>query len=370
MSRLDELIRRGREHTALDFKQVQYARKQHEALLKDVLSMANAHIGTERHIVCGVALAADGSRTFAGVPRDNIVDAAIYQQLVHENIEPDIHLDYVAHEVDGVIIGVILLSNCVERPYAMRKDFSGSLRRGDMWIRKGTQQMRITRADLERIYAERRDATGFDGRVRMTFDAPGELTTMILPAVETIELASDRAATRITEILEERRIRQRMGYIDLNGFQRPLRSLLSVGPTPYEDRPSETLEGDLQQIRRSDGHIRTQTSTNFTNYTRTTSTSFCLTKARSIWNMLDSTSKCRLCQECELLAASMRNRSTASAITTWQLGLFIARASAGILKYYLNTASCTSLTSLEIFDMAYQPELLPYPCGLYWSKMP
>ena len=86
--------------------------------------------------------------------------------------------------------------------------------------------------------------------------------------------------------------------------------------------------------------------------------------------MLDSTSKCRLCQECELLAASMRNRSTASAITTWQLGLFIARASAGILKYYLNTASCTSLTSLEIFDMAYQPELLPYPCGLYWSKMP
>ncbi len=95
MSRLDDAIRYETEHTALDFKRTQYVKAQHAALLKDVLSMVNAHdVPGDRFIVCGVDLKPDGSRTFVGVPRGEVVDAATYQQLVRENLEPDVHLEY------------------------------------------------------------------------------------------------------------------------------------------------------------------------------------------------------------------------------------------------------------------------------------
>jgi hypothetical protein len=51
MRNVSDIIRFEREHTALDFKQAQYVRAQHEALLKDFMAMANADVDGERHIL-------------------------------------------------------------------------------------------------------------------------------------------------------------------------------------------------------------------------------------------------------------------------------------------------------------------------------
>lgn len=84
MSRLDDVIRYERECTSVDFKETQYAKGNHLALLKDVMSMANAHdVPGDRFIVCGVDLKPDASRTFVGVSRGEVVDAATYQRLCH-----------------------------------------------------------------------------------------------------------------------------------------------------------------------------------------------------------------------------------------------------------------------------------------------
>ncbi len=253
---IDEIVRYEGEGTGLDFKRTQYAKAQHEALLKDVLSMANAHIAGDRHIVCGVSAPPGGPREIRGIPAEEVVDAATYQQLVHENIEPDLAVDYAAHTVDGVTVAVLRITSCTERPYAMRKKFQ-ALEHGHMWIRKGTQNMPIRRADLERIYAERaaRAATpDLAGAVSLGFDAPGFPAAIAVPtasraAVEA--LPSRRAAARIRAILDaRRRVAGSAKASVADALARSSLGSLSAmgGPVPYEQRSTETLEANLRKV--------------------------------------------------------------------------------------------------------------------------
>jgi predicted HTH transcriptional regulator len=131
VSDFDDLIRDELENTTLDFKRTQYLKPQYEAFLKDVLSMANAHALGDRHIVCGISLAPGDERMLHGVPRDEMIDAATYQQLVAENIERELQLEYVAHETDGLLFGIVRITGCTERPYAMKKEF-GPLLQGHL----------------------------------------------------------------------------------------------------------------------------------------------------------------------------------------------------------------------------------------------
>jgi len=51
MADYDDLIKYENENTSLDFKEIQYEKKHHEALIKDIMSMANADVENDRHIV-------------------------------------------------------------------------------------------------------------------------------------------------------------------------------------------------------------------------------------------------------------------------------------------------------------------------------
>jgi hypothetical protein len=61
----DDLIAHATEHSGPDFKSVQHTSDQHDALLKDVMAMANAWVKGERLIVIGVKHRADGSRAYS-----------------------------------------------------------------------------------------------------------------------------------------------------------------------------------------------------------------------------------------------------------------------------------------------------------------
>lgn len=255
---LDDMIRYEREHTTLDFKRAPYLKSQHEELLRDVLAMANAHASGDRYIICGVHLAPDGERAFPGVARDAVVDAAIYQQLVHQNIEPDLDLDYFPHEVDGTLFGVFRIANCTARPYAMRKKF-GALEHGHLWIRKGMHKMPVRREDLERIYRERYMAAGFTGQVHIGFAAPDSPTTLTLPAAGELVLRSTRAARKIKSILDaraaEEQQRERLGLTGLFRDEALLRGVMAASylarPVPYEQRETATLEANLREVERT-----------------------------------------------------------------------------------------------------------------------
>jgi hypothetical protein len=268
---VDNLVRYEREGTSFDVKRTAYTKPQHEALLKDVLSMANAHVAGDRFIVCGMHLPPDGKRPFTGVPRETFTDAATYQQLVEDNIVPSLHLDYFPHEVDGVVLGVLRLSGCTERPYAMRKKF-GAIERGHMWIRKGTHQLPIPREDLERIYAERYQARGFTGPVHIGWEAPGHPTRITLPVIPPVELPSNRAAREISAVLQAReaaereRVARREADIQAGRLTREVADLFETVEgerfplyppgafVPYEHRLTWVLRRDLQDVHRLHAH--------------------------------------------------------------------------------------------------------------------
>jgi hypothetical protein len=250
MPDLENIIRHENEHSALDFKAVQYRKDAHEDLLTDVLAMANADVEGDRHIVVGVKHRPDGTREFLGIAPADFVDPATYQQLVHANIEPEINLDYFGQEIGGVRVGVFKISGCTEQPYMMKKDF-GKLRAGEAFVRRGSQQTRLTRPDLDRMLA-RRTRNGPQGTdLVVSFSEDTVLTEITLTALRELELASDRAKQKIEEILREREEQQRNP--GLRAFGPAVLSSLAFA-SPFGDRPYHTRTDD--ELRENLKHLK------------------------------------------------------------------------------------------------------------------
>jgi len=155
---LEDKIRYERESTALDFKLEQYKKPQYFSFVKDVLAMANANVTGSRFVIIGVEEKGE-KREIVGL-KEKMDDAAIFQQIIHEYIEPDIELSYEPFEMDGMTFGVFEISNCTNQPYMMKKDYNYpgkdavALKKGDILIRKGSTQMRASRRDLDVMYAQ------------------------------------------------------------------------------------------------------------------------------------------------------------------------------------------------------------------------
>ena len=137
---LDDLIEYESENTSLDFKAEEYGKNNYE-LIKDVMSMANAHTNEKKYIVVGVKDNPNKDREIIGLK--NISDQAILENIIQENIEPIVYFK-----------GIIEIEDNRNRPYMMKKD-NASLKKGDSWIRKGSRQSRVVREDIDKMIQER-----------------------------------------------------------------------------------------------------------------------------------------------------------------------------------------------------------------------
>lgn len=249
MPDLQDLVRYENENSALDFKAVQYRKEAHEALLKDIVSMANANVQGDRHIVIAVKHRPDGSREFLGIDAMDFVDPAVYQDLVRANIEPDLEVDYLRLDVGGCALGVIRISGCENPPYMMKKDF-GSLRMGDGFIRKGSHQARLTRSDLDRMIARKTAVGPKDTDLIVSLDPHEPRERLTIDPLVDISLPSARAAAKIKAILAEREEKRQNPALSkhvpavLAGITMP--SIL--GGRPYHLRLDDELRKNLEEI--------------------------------------------------------------------------------------------------------------------------
>lgn len=253
MNNIDDLIAYENEHSALDFKAVQYTKDKHEALLKDVLAMANAQVEGDRRIIIGVSLKPDGSRDIVPIRRQDVVDSAIYQQLVRENIEPSLDLTYEPYEYKGQLVAVLTLSACTDQPFMMRKGF-GALTQGLCYVRRGSHQFPATRLEMDRMYAERQKTNRFSGMVSIGFANTEYAKEIVLKLSGRFELPSKRAAAKISRILEQKKMERqqaeqrgdpfRLGYYEGIGLD-------VFGSSPYEKRSISTLEDNLRYVKRT-----------------------------------------------------------------------------------------------------------------------
>ncbi|KGR88792.1 helix-turn-helix domain-containing protein [Lysinibacillus odysseyi] len=145
---LEELLKQT-EHESLDFKKGFYGKL--DALLKDVLGMANAKVKGSRYIVFGVKENAQQMKeTFElNAP----LDAATYQKVILENIEPQLicHLTYVTYQEQ--CLAILEIPEPTEQPYLMKKQY-GSLHKDFCYVRKGSKNEHATRADFDYYYRQ------------------------------------------------------------------------------------------------------------------------------------------------------------------------------------------------------------------------
>lgn len=155
---LFEIIEKNTESDYVDFKKEIYdfsKCQQKEEFLRDILSMANSgHMG-EKYIIFGVKEEIN-SKKVVGVNLEQVKDQATYQQIIRENIEPDIEFEIKMFQKDDCDICCFII-NGNDRPYIIKKKF-GNINAGFSHKRINTTRTPLLRRDLDEIYEEKENA--------------------------------------------------------------------------------------------------------------------------------------------------------------------------------------------------------------------
>jgi len=259
MEELLDLILYENENTRLDFKRDEYRKENYTSFLKDIISMANANTKEPRFIIIGLKPKSIDDRGFSGV-KEELIDAATFQQLVYENIEPEISVDYFPFKSQGFLFGVFKISNCENPPYLMKKDFGDGknrLYRGEGYIRKGTHQTRIIRADYNKYFQNKIDEQYFNEEVILTLTSSNYTNEVELISIEGFKRPSLIKREEIEKILEQKKqdVSQynRLGFngLDIVGMRSQMSNINAIFQgtgIPYKDRDIATLEKNLENI--------------------------------------------------------------------------------------------------------------------------
>lgn len=208
------------ESTTLDFKLEEYRKENRQEFIKDVMAMANSLSNDVKRIVVGVKKTPT-STNVEGI--NHVEDVSSYENIIQDNVEPNINFTYEAYRYSNdITLGIFEIYDNNDRPYMMKKDFH-DLKKGEMWIRKGTRNSRVTRADLERIIKSREKVItdkdiviGFDKLMTQT-------TTLKKASINENELPSEKEKTRLEDLLvklEERYYDEKGNPKNMNGKSR------------------------------------------------------------------------------------------------------------------------------------------------------
>lgn len=240
---LNDIIEFENENTELDFKAIQYQKVKFQDLLKDLMSMANAKTDDDKYIIVGVKLLGNGNRDIIGITED-FIDEATYQQLIHNNIEPELNFSYFSYQFQNKILGVFKIFNSFDRPYMMKKDFD-KLKIGEAFIRKGSHQTRLTRKDFD-FYTEKKiTKKRFAGKIHIYFDKINQ-KSITLNVLRNGDYPSEKASEKIKKILLEKKEKLKK----TEGMFLPFfdQHIPMLGGTPYENRSIKTLEENLENV--------------------------------------------------------------------------------------------------------------------------
>lgn len=152
--KLVELIYGEEECRYIDFKMTQYTKEKKLELIKDMISMANSEYKGDKYIIVGVKNIPGNKNKIIGI-NEKVEDDSNYQQLISENIEPEIRFSYYYDTIeDKIVTYFIIYSDNLDKPYMMKKDYN-KLKTGDAFKRVGSSQKRLTRNDYDDMYIKK-----------------------------------------------------------------------------------------------------------------------------------------------------------------------------------------------------------------------
>jgi hypothetical protein len=202
MRKLEDLALHENAHSALAFRERAYGPADAAEFLKDALALANAEVKGPRFLFVGVRDVVGDERAFPGIGAEALAEMrrALPATLARA-VEPPFKLALRALAVRGVTLAMLTFSACDNAPFLLRRAAAG-LPAGIGWLRRGTKQLQLTRADLERLFAQRlaRPHVPIDLRIAFAGDPPSE--ELELPVLDAAELPSTVAANRLRRMLE------------------------------------------------------------------------------------------------------------------------------------------------------------------------
>lgn len=243
MKELLDIIEFENENTSLDFKSVQYKKEQFESFIKDIISLANAITKEDKYIIVGVKFIANGERNILGI-NEEFIDEATYQQIIINNVEPEIVFEYFPLEFESKKLGIFKLKEISNPPYMMKKDF-GKLKQGDSFIRKGSHQKRLTRSDIDKISSNKPKENKFKGKVTFSFEEFEISTEKIIEQNEII-LPSAKAEEKIKKIISQKEFAENHKAVSMINYMPRIPSLF--GNSTYEERDLPTLRQNLESV--------------------------------------------------------------------------------------------------------------------------
>lgn len=150
---IQKIILDAKETDFVDFKRAFYPKLKNSDLPKDIAAFANSGSKQDCMLIFGVD---DKTREICGIKTDTLPSQDYLDAYISETLDPFVSTEIDVIEIEeGKHIGFITVSSSNQNPpYCIKKTCgnNNSIRQGDVYLRKGTCNVRATRQDLDEMY--------------------------------------------------------------------------------------------------------------------------------------------------------------------------------------------------------------------------
>ena len=248
MNRLLKIARSATPGTGVQFRKSAYGTHGLRHFLRDVIAMANATDSGSRLIFTGIEVDERGNRRVHAVDEEDFSGKPSYQSLVADFIEPPLRVHYKPISVEGRRVGVYEISNCGDKPYMMRVDYSEKLRRGDAYVRVENSVVKMGRRQLQNLFEARFEESVSAGNIEVGFAGEIMHKTLKVGTIDLSQMPSAQAAAKLKQLLDMRSKLADSGSETV--MARLTHARLFGSDRPYEDRSPEELMREMADIRK------------------------------------------------------------------------------------------------------------------------
>ena len=152
---VETLISNRAETMLVDYKRDFYKKLHASDFAKDIAAFANLCVEKDKYIIFGVE---DKTRAVTGVDLQTVIGVDTLDAYISQTIEPFVHIESETFEYMGKTVAYIkIAADNTDRPYVIKETCGKNSRieKGDIYIRKGTCNLKADRRDLDAMYRQR-----------------------------------------------------------------------------------------------------------------------------------------------------------------------------------------------------------------------